>query len=740
MDKDAGLPPATDPPATDSDIATLAAAVAHHRAGRFDEAERLYRILAARSSPEPDALHNLGLILRRRGDKAAAAALIRQALSLRPDMAEAHNSLGNLHSDARTFPAAAESYAAAIALKPDYAEAHFNLAGALIALERPEAAVASLETALRLKPDFARAHQRLGEIASAGGRFEDAVAVFAAAARFDPGLAAAHDARGVVLQRLGRLLEAEAAHRRAIALTPDLAEPHTNLGTALQRLGRPEEAAQSYEEALRHAPDHVAALTNLGAVLQRLGRFAPAVERLERALTLAPDAADAWVNLGLAHQRLGHIATAEECFRRAMAIRPADAHAHSNLIFLLDFDPARNAAAQQAERRRWAARHAAGLIPAVGHDNAPEPERRLRVGYLSADFRAHSAAFAFAAVLLNHDQGAVESVCYSGALREDEWSARFRAKARLWRPVEGMSDEALAERIRGDRIDILVDLSGHSAGNRLPVLARKPAPLQLTAWGHANGTGLPAVDYLLADRVLVPPEEASLFAERIHYLPSAFALTAPDDLPPLTPLPAIRGGTITFGCLNRLAKLTAASVEIFAAVLDRVAGARLVLKAREFEDAAARLEVTARFAACGIAADRLRLLGASDHRNHLAAYGEVDIALDPLPHGGGISVMEALWMGVPTVALPGLAPSHRMAASILTAAGLEEFIARNSEDYLAIAAAWADRVGALAELRAGLRARLGARPLGNGPLYARLVEAAYRAMWREWCAGHNAAR
>lgn len=726
-------PPAEVPNPSDRAAADLAAAVAHHRAGELEQAELLYRAVLETDPDTAEALHNLALLLRGKGEGAAAETLVRRVLALCPDLAAAHNSLGNLLSDAGRAEEAAAAYAEAVARKPNYAEAYFNLAGAEMARGRPDAAAESLGQAIRLRPGFAAAHRRLGEVEAARERYEAAAIAFAEAARLDPSAAAASlDSRGVMLQRLGRFAEAEAAHGRAIALDPAAAEPHNNLGTALQRQGRPAEAAEAYREAVRRQPDHVGALTNLGAVLQALGRFAEASAALEQALSLAPDAASAWINLGLAHQRLGHIAPAEECFRRAMALRPEDPAAHSNLIFLLDFDPARDVAAQQAERARWTQAHAANLPRFASHDNPPEPGRRLRIGYLSADFRAHSAAFAFASVLLNHDPRAYEILCYSGTLREDEWSARFRAAARLWRPVSGMSDQALAERIRRDRVDILVDLSGHSAGNRLLTMARKPAPIQLSAWGHVNGTGLAEIDCLLADPVLIPPAEAPFFAERIYYLPSAFSLTAPDDLPDLVPPPALSGRP-TFGCLNRLSKLTEASIEIFAAVLKKVPDADLLLKAREFEDEGARAETIARFAARGIGAARLRLAGASDRARHLAAYNEVDVALDPLPHGGGMSTMEALWMGVPVVALAGLAPSHRMAASILAAAGLGDFISRTPEEYVAIASAAAADRDRLGFVRAGLRARLGARPLGNGPLYARLVEEAYRALWRDWC-------
>ena len=356
------------------------------------------------------------------------------------------------------------------------------------------------------------------------------------------------------------------------------------------------------------------------------------------------------------------------------------------------------------------------------------------MGYVSADFRRHSAYYAFSPVILRHDRNALEVVCYSGVKLEDDATARLRQAAHEWRSTLGVSDEALADQIRRDRIDILVDLSGHSAGNRLLVFARKPAPVQVTAWGHATGTGLETIDYFLADPVMVPQEERSLFAEEVIDLSCVLCYEPPDYLPEVSPLPALGARPFTFGCINRIEKISDRVIGLWGRILAELPEAQLLLKDRVCDDARVRQQLLQRLAAAGIAAERVRILGHSRHPEHLKIFHEVDLGLDPFPHGGGISTTEALWMGVPVVTLSGSTVASRLSASILTALGMQDWIARSDEEYVRIAVQAARDLPGLARLRGELRPRLAASMVGDVQRYTRSVEAAFRAMWRRWCA------
>jgi predicted O-linked N-acetylglucosamine transferase (SPINDLY family) len=375
----------------------------------------------------------------------------------------------------------------------------------------------------------------------------------------------------------------------------------------------------------------------------------------------------------------------------------------------------------------------------VPHDNAADPERRLRIGYVSADFRHHSAAVVFGPVILAHDRDAVEVVCYSGVIEPDDATARFRDAATLWRDTAGLSDDTLAARIRDDRIDVLVDLAGHSAGNRLLVFARKPAPIQVTAWGHAVGTGLDTMDYFFADRVVVPPEARGYFNEAVIDLPSLVCYDPPREAPAITPLPALTRGFVTFGCLNRQSKVSPEAVRLWAAILGALPDSRLLMKDEAFNETATRARLLAQLVSRGIDAGRVDFRGGSPRLEHMAVYGEVDLVLDPFPHGGGVSALEGLWMGVPMVTLLGERVPARMGASFLSTLGLAELVAPTPQRYIDIAVEHARSPERLAGIRAGLRARMAGSILCDHDAYCRSVEGAYRAMWKRWCASRATA-
>ncbi|HYH22078.1 MAG TPA: tetratricopeptide repeat protein [Azospirillum sp.] len=665
-----------------------------HQGGRLNEAETLYRRILDAVPDQGDARHLLGVLRAQRGDAGQAVALLCRAVALRPGADAFHGNLGKAHLLAGDAARALSAFARAAHLAPDNAEHAASRDGAL---------------------------GRLGP----GARLA-----------LDPADAVLWNERGIAVHREGRYAAAEAAFRRTLALDPEFAAAANNLAGTLYPSGRREEAVAMYRHALALQPDDCNAATNLGNVLKRLNRLGEALAWCERAWRVNPDAANTNGNLGRVLQALARPGEAVERLRRAVALNPGDSSTHSDLIFTLDLDPEVGVVEQQAERRRWAARHAAGLAPAdPAFANPRDPERRLRVGYVSADFRFHSAAFAFGPVLTSHDPARVELVCYSNNPVEDAMTARLRAAAALWRPVYGLSDEELAAQIRADGIDVLVDLSGHSLGNRLLTFARRPAPVQATAWGHVTGTGLSTMDALLADPVSVPECDRPLFPETIVDLPCVLFCDSPADAPDVVPLPpAAAGRGVTFGCLNRLNKMSDPALALWCRILRAVPGARLLIKAPGAEEPTVRDRLTAAVAAHGVESERLVLIGRSSRVEHLATYGLVDIALDPFPQSGGVSTVEALWMGVPVLTLLGRTLPGRIAAAVLDAAGLPDWIVKDEEAYLRRAVAAAADVERLTRLRASLRADIVARPLGDARVYTRAVEDAYRHLWRRWCA------
>jgi protein O-GlcNAc transferase len=564
--------------------------------------------------------------------------------------------------------------------------------------------------------------------------FRASVSYFDHAIALRPDCARAYGGRALTLLRMRRFKGALAFFQQAVSLDPDYAEAHIGLGRALLRFGRAKDALASFEQVLAFQNGNIEALDGRSVALLKTYRLKEALECSDRALALAPD------NTALLLTRLnilkaqGEIKQAIDCARHALSLAPANPALHTALIFLLNFVSSVSPEEKQRTRAQWGEQFAKPLRHTIRpHANDKDPNRPLRIGYVSGNFRRQAATYAFGGVLLSHDPSRFEVICYSDTIKEDEITRIIRQSVKEWHNIVELSDEDVAELIRRHRIDILVDCAGHMDGNRLGVFARKPAPLQVTAWGEPTGTGLKTIDYLLADAVLVTDSERRLLVERVVDLPNFIGYWTPTPLPEAGELPALKQGFVTFGSFNRLEKLSPETIDAWVDILRKLPASRLVLKDRMLGDADQRMRIECTFAERGVGLERLTILGHMDRDSHLAAYAAIDIALDPFPHSGGMTTLDALWMGIPVVAWAGESISGRLAASCLTASGLSDFVATSPKTYVDLAVAKAHDLEAISRLRSGLRTRLAASEFGDCARYGRAIEAAYRQMWRNWC-------
>lgn len=755
--------------------AVFVEAVRHHQAGRVAEAAEGYRHVLALQPQRADVLFNLAVALRQQGRLDEAVAAYHQTVALKPDYADAHYNLGNALMGLGRPDEAIAAYRQATAAKPDFARAYGNLGVALKDRGQRDEAVAIFRKAIAIAPDYAEAHASLGNTLSELGRHGEAAAAYREAIRLKPDHAEAHCNLGSVLRDLGKRDEAAAAYGRAIALKPDYAEAHYNLGNVRNEQGRRDEAVAAYRQAIAIEPQLAEAHSNLGNALSEQGQLEEAVAAYGRAIALKPERAEVHYNLGNALKDQGRLEQASAAYRTAIGIRPDYADAHGNLAivlmsqgrleealaayaraaelkpddagalsnYLLCLNYAENKTAEEmvAVHRAWDARFGVAALRPAGYGNDSAPERRLKVGYVSPDLRAHSVAYFFEPLLQAHDRQAVEVFCYAEVARPDAVTARLQGLADRWLSTVGLSDEALAARIAADGIDILVDLAGHTAHNRLRVFARKPAPVQATWLGYPNTTGLSAIDYRLVDAVTDPVGQADACAsETLLRLEGGFlCYGGVADAPAPAPPPCLANGAVTFGSFNNPAKLSPATLDAWAALLARLPQARLLLKGKPFADAATRALFLARLSERGVAAERVELGGwVAGSADHLALYARVDIALDPFPYNGTTTTCEALWMGVPVVTLRGDRHAGRVGASLLSQVGATEWVAGSVENYVAIAAALAAEPERLHDLRRSLRARVAASPLCDRHAFARKIEGAYRAMWRRFVTASSA--
>lgn len=612
--------------------------------------------------------------------------------------------LGKTAWEKEEYEEAMGYFTEAVALIPEDHEAHFGLGIVFMRMDKPEEAARYFENALSLQPDYVDAMDNLGAFYAEKGCFA----------------------------------QAERLHSKAVKLAPGRASAWNNLGIECWHLGNLDYALNCFKKALSLAPDDSRVHTNLGGLFREMGKIKDSMIHLEMALKIEPDDPVTLNNLANAHLVVCEHAKASELYRRAIRCDPQYLEARSNFLLALHYDGTLSPEEIFDEHLRCAENYR--KIAAPGHDtfkNIQDPGRRLRIGYISGDFRRHSVACFIEPVIMNHNAKEVDILIYSDVLAPDEVTERFwHAAGTGCRDISAMDPEQVADLIRYDRVDILVDLSGHTARNRLTVLARKPAPVQITYLGYPDTTGLDTVDYRITDCKVDPQGKSDNFhTERLWRLPGGFLCYKPDKNAPLpSEPPVLQHDFVTFGSFNMSSKINSEVIGLWARILMAVPDSRLMLKATAFGDDYVRKSLGDAFAVHGIARDRIIFMGlVTDFSDHLACYNSIDIALDPFPYNGTTTTLEALWMGRPVITLAGDTHASRVGASILSHIGLTEYIACSQDEYVKCAVRLACTTEELKVLSGGLRERVKVSGLVDAPGFTRKMEHAYRSMWEDWC-------
>jgi predicted O-linked N-acetylglucosamine transferase (SPINDLY family) len=644
-------------------------AVQRHQSGHVVEAESLYRQLLQSNPNDADAMQMLGLLTSQTGRPLEALPLLQKAVQINPDAA-------------------------------DY---HYHLGMVLAKLHRPQEAMTEFELALALEQQFPEVLLEMG----------------------------------ILFEKFGRLDESIRALRQAVALQPDLAEAWEHLTDTLRDQGRLEDAIAAGLKSVALQPKSPSALTHLGIAYHYSGRYDDAIAQFRQALEIDPAYAAACANLANALYSSWDVPQSLVFYRKSVSMKHCDPRYHSNLLYALHLQDTLAPAEMFQEHLKWAQVHVQPPrdLPRP-HPNDRTKSRPLRIGYVSPDFRGHSVSFFIENLLAHHDPRGFEVYCYSDTHNPDATTTRLASLQVHWRNILGIDDPAVVEIIREDQIDILVDLAGHTAYHRLLVFAKKPAPIQVTYLGYPDTTGLEAMDYRFTDSFADPPGNTDQFhTEELVRLPRTFlCYRPPPEFPQVSPLPAAETGNITFGSLNHLAKINPSVIELWSRVLRSVPGSRILIKClRGLEYAPTQHRLLELFARQGIDDRRVLLrAGVPAPLDHIKTYHEIDIALDTFPYNGTTTTCESLWMGVPVVTLAGKRHAGRVGVSLLSNAGLHEWIAQDADHYVRIAREMSGQPHRLAAARAQMRQKLNRSPILDAAEFARNIESVYRNLWRRW--------
>ncbi len=655
-------------------------------------------------TPGAEQFFEAGLKAHQAGQRAQAEALYRQALAVDPRHADSMHLLGvTLEMAQPNTDEPLNLIQRAIALNPNVPEYYCNLGLFLAGRKQYQKSVDAFRRAITLRPQYSTAYCHLGN----------------------------------VLHDMGRLEESANAYRQAVVHKNDHFLAYSNLGNVLRELNRMGESAEMCRRAIAINPNFPGAHNNLGNALSKQDRVDEAIASYKRALELDPGSAEIRANIADLTKDMCRLDEAVSMCRQALAIHPQLSGCYSNLLYDLHYRDQFDAIEILRESRNWDRMYVQPNAQFIRHHaNSRDPNRKLVIGYVSPDFRQHSVAAFMLPLLQHHDHSQFQIIGYSNVRAPDHVTQAIKGCVDVWRDLPGMNDAQAAELVRSDRVDILIDLAGHTGQNRLLMMSHKPAPVQLTFLGYPGTTGVSTIDYKLTDRLADPPGMTEAhYSEKLLYLPrSNWCFQPIIQFPDVTPLPANASGTICFGSFSNFAKMTPKLFEMWAAILARVPNSKLMIKAKALAMPSVRQELHDRFGKQGVDKSRLDLRPrALNPEDHLTMYGLVDIALDTFPYHGTTTTCEAMWMGVPVVSLAGKAHVSRVGVSLLTSMGLTELIAQTPQEYIEIAAKLASDLARLSQLRSELRQRMKDSPLMDAPGYAKEMEEQFRFVWRKWC-------
>jgi tetratricopeptide (TPR) repeat protein len=688
-------------------------------------------------------LHQQGIEHAKQDRWRQALRAFNEAARLAPELPAINYCLGVALCRFDRFDDAREAFLAEVRVTPDHAPAIAEIGTCLARTGRAREGIPYLQDGLRLRPNMPLAQYSLGLALLTENRRKEALEALDKAITFDAGYADAYRTRGLAYVMDGQFEKSVDDLRAASTLDSQNYKAILELGMNFGAAAREQQAARLFELAADSAPNVALPQYLYGQFLINHRMFERGLGYIDRALALDPLQAEHHVGRGFGLLGQGRIEEAVVAYRRAGELDPASAPVAGTLLFALQHKPGVTRAELLREHKRWAMLYRPGApTERLAFPNTPDPTRRPRLGLVSADMHRHAVAFLTLPAFEELAKLGYELICYKtdNKREDDDFSARYKAIAVAWRDVSGTDDAALAQQIAEDRIDILFDLAGHTAGNRLAVFAGRAAPIQLGWAGYVGTVGLDTYDGLIADPVEIPPEHDDSYAERPIRLPDCYvSYHPPVAAPDVAPLPAADGGRFTFGCFNRPAKLNTEVGKAWARILEQVPDSRILMVYGGLGETSTRDAIYGVLGRGGVPRERVDLVGEGEQSKLLQAYGQVDLALDPFPYSAGVTTLEAMWMGVPTVTFVGDTFAGRHSATHLTAAGLGGFCTSNIDDYIAMAVGWTSRREELAELRRGLRARVAASPLCDAPRFADNLSRELMRLWTDWCAVRNAA-
>ncbi|MBM4146320.1 MAG: tetratricopeptide repeat protein [Nitrospira sp.] len=739
--------------------------------GQLDEAVIYFQKALEYNSANHDAYVNLGIVLKDKGNLDEAINCYQKAIQLNPDLTAAHYNLGYILQIKNNLDEAIIHYQKAIQLNPDLTAAHYNLGYILQIKNNLDEAIIHYQKAIQLNPDLAAAYINLGLLFYDKRLFDKAIKCYQKALQLNPKSADTYNNLGVIFKEKKQFDEAIDCYQKASQIDPNLPDTYNGLGSVLKEKGRFDEAIEYYQKALQLNPDFHSAYNNLGVVLKEKGQLDKAIDCFNKALQLNPNSAEAYNNLGVifkdkgqlddattsyqkalncnpkhvmslcnlgnVHTDQGKLMEAEYYYRLAIQIEPDFASCYSNLLMMMNYTSHYSAQAIFTEHLQFAKQIAEPLGSVVlPHTNDPSPSRRLKIGYVSPDFRRHSVKYFLEPVLASHSHEQFEVFCYSDTLIPDSITKRLQEYSDQWRNIVGASDEKVAELIRKDGIDILIDLAGHTGQNRMLLFARKPAPIQVSWLGYPNTTGLRTIDYRLVDEYTDPPGLTDQFyTEKLLRLPESFLCYLPDkDCPDISELPALTAGKITFGSFNYFPKVSPETVALWSKILKTIPNSRLIMKALNFSDRTTCQYALEMFAEHDVSAEQITLVSLKpSYREHLVLYNSIDVGLDTFPYNGTTTTCDALWMGVPVISLLGDTHASRVGKSILSNIGLSYLVAKSPDEYLEIAINLSKDLSRLQSLRENCRYMILHSPLTDAKQFTANLEQCYRIIWERWC-------